>query len=75
MGKQNRLSAMLKIYKKVINEIEQRDLSDVATDKLIQLSVLLYQKKNEQNISVEIGTNEGFVNFETGQYFNLNTLE
>src|SRR5665213_4334360 len=57
MGKQNRLSAMLKIYKKVIEEIEKRNLEDIPTDKLIQLSVLLNQKINEQNKSVEIGTN------------------
>ena len=75
MGKQNRLSAMLKIYKKVINEIEQRDLSDIATDKLIQLSVLLNQKINDQNNSVEIGENEGIVTWQGGQYFDLNTLE
>lgn len=75
MGKQNRLTAMLKIYKKVIQEIENRDLSDVATDKLIQLSVLLNQKINEQNARVEIGDNEGFLKFETGEYFDLNTLE
>lgn len=75
MGKQNRLSAMLKIYKKVINEIEQRDLSDIATDKLIQLSVLLNQKINDQNNSVEIGENEGVITWQGGQYFDLNTLE
>lgn len=75
MGKQARLSAMLKTYKKVIEEIEKRDLSDVSTEKLIQLSVLLNHKINDQNISVEIGNNEGFVRFETGAYFNLNTLE
>ena len=74
MGKQNRLSAMLKIYKKVINEIEQRDLSDIATDKLIQLSVLLNQKINDQNNSVEIGENEGVVTWQAGQYFDLDTL-
>lgn len=74
MGKQNRLSAMLKIYKKVINEIEQRDLSDIATDKLIQLSVLLNQKINAQNNSVEIGENEGVVTWQGGQYFDLDTL-
>lgn len=75
MGKQARLSAMLKTYKKVIEEIEKRDLSDVSTEKLIQLSVLLNQKINDQNISVEIGDNEGFVRFESGAFFNLNTLE
>lgn len=75
MGKQARLSAMLKTYKKVIEEIEKRDLSDVSTEKLIQLSVLLNQKINDQNISVEIGVNEEFVRFDTGAYFNLNTLE
>jgi predicted XRE-type DNA-binding protein len=74
MGKQNRLSAMLKIYKKVINEIEQRDLSDIATDKLIQLSVLLNQKINDQNNSVEIGENEGIVTWQGGEYFDLDTL-
>lgn len=75
MGKQSRIAAMLRIYKKVIAEIESRDLSDVDTGKLIQLSVLLNQRINEQNASVEIGDNEGFVKFETGEYFNLNTLE
>ncbi len=75
MGKQARLKAMLKTYKKVIEEIEKRDLSDVSTEKLIQLSVLLNQKINDQNISVEIGDNEEFIKFETGAYFNLNTLE
>lgn len=75
MGKQNRLSAMLKIYKKVINEIEQRDLSDITIDKLIHLSVLLNQKINAQNNSVEIGENEGVVTWQGGQYFDLNTLE
>jgi predicted XRE-type DNA-binding protein len=74
MGKQNRLSAMLKIYKKVINEIEQRDLSNIATDKLIQLSVLLNQKINDQNNSVEIGENEGIVTWQGGEYFDLDTL-
>ncbi|HEY5371018.1 MAG TPA: hypothetical protein VIJ75_18690 [Hanamia sp.] len=75
MGKQNRLSAMLKIYKKVIEEIEKRDLEDIPTDKLIQLSVLLNHKINDQNKSVEIGTNETFVSFGEGDYFNLNILE
>lgn len=75
MGKQARLTAMIKTYKKVIEEIDKRDLSDVSTDKLIQLSVLLNQKINDQNISVEIGDSEGFIKFETGAYFNLNTLE
>ena len=75
MGKQKRVSAMLKIFKKVINEIEQRDLSDIATDKLIQLSVLLNQKINDQNNSVEIGENEEVVTWQNGQYFDLNTLE
>lgn len=75
MGKQSRIAAMLRIYKKIVQELESRDLADVPTDKLIQLSVLLNQKINELNTSVEIGDNEGFVKFETGAYFNLNTLE
>ena len=75
MGKQNRISAMLKIYKKVIEEIEKRNLEDIPTDKLIQLSVLLNHKINDQNKSVEIGTNETFVSFGEGDYFNLNILE
>jgi len=75
MGKQNRLSAMLKIYKKVIAEIEKRDLEDIPTDKLIQLSVLLNHKINDQNKFVEIGNNETFVSFDEGNYFNLSILE
>lgn len=75
MGKQSRIAAMLRIYKKIVQELESRDLADVPTDKLIQLSVLLNQKINELNTSVEIGDNEGFVKFETGAFFNLNTLE
>ena len=75
LSKQARLTAMLKTYKKVIEEIERRDLADVPTEKLIQLSILLNQKINDQNLSVEIGDNEGFIKFETGAYFNLNTLE
>lgn len=75
MGKQNRLSAMLKIYKKVIEEIEKRDLEDIPTDKLIQLSVLLNHKINDQNKSVEIGTNNVFASLGEGDYFNLSILE
>ena len=75
MEKQNRLTSMLKIYKRVIQEIEIRDLSDVATEKLIQLSVLINQKINEQNASIEIGYNAGNIIWESGEFFNLNTLE
>jgi len=75
MSKQTQLSAMLKLYKKVLEEIEQRDFADVPTDKLIQISILLNQKINAQNSSIEIGENNSYVKFETGAYFNLNTLE
>ena len=75
MEKQNRISAMLKIHKKVIEEIEKRDLEDIPTDKLIQLSVLLNHKINEQNKSVEIGTNDVFASLGEGDFFNLSILE
>ena len=75
MEKQNRISAMLKIHKKVIEEIEKRDLEDIPTDKLIQLSVLLNHKINEQNKFVEIGKNDTYVSFDEGDYFNLSILE
>lgn len=75
MGKQARLTAMIKTYKKVIEEIEKREFSDISTDKLIQLSVLLNSRINEQNGTIEIGDNSGYIKFDTGDYFNLNTLE
>lgn len=75
MGKANRTAAMLRIYKKVITEIESRDLSDIDTGKLIQLSVLLNQRINELNANIEIGDNTGIISFDSGDYFNLNTLE
>lgn len=75
MGKTHRTAAMLRIYKKVIAEIENRDLSDVDTAKLIQLSVLLNQRINDQNKVVEIGTNQSEIVWESGAFFNLNTLE
>ena len=75
MGKTDRTAAMLRIYKKVIDEIEHRDLSDVETGKLIQLSVLLNQRINDQNKVVEIGCNDGIIKFDEGAYFDLDTLE
>lgn len=75
MSKTSRTAAMLKIYKKVVDEIESRDLSDVDTAKLIQLSVLLNQRINDQNKVVEIGSNESEIVWQSGAFFNLNTLE
>lgn len=57
MNKQASFISLLKIYKKVIQELDKRDLSDVPTDKLVQLSIMLHQKVNEQNNIVEIGEN------------------
>jgi len=75
MGAKNRIATILKLYKRVLAEIEQRDLADVPTDKLIQLSVLLNQKINEQNVKIEIGVNESCYTPESGNFFNVNTLE
>lgn len=75
MDKATRTGAMLKIYKKVIDEIESRDLSNVDTAKLIQLSVLLNQRINEQNSTIEIGQNNAFYIPIEGEHFYLDTME
>lgn len=73
MGKLSRVVSMLTIYKKVIQEIEKRDLTDVSTDKLIQLAVLMNQKLNDQNRYEEIGSS-GLISIDFGNYFELETL-
>lgn len=75
MNKQASFIALLKIYKKVIQELDKRDLSDVPTDKLVQLSIMLHQKVSEQNSKVEIGESIPEINFFENNSFELGLLE
>lgn len=67
---QARLKALLQLSKKINDELQQRDLKDIATDKLLQMSI-----SNDSRISkltdktIEIGNNPNIITFDKGDGF------
>jgi len=68
--RQARLKTMLEISKKINDELQSRDLADISTDKLLQMSIA-----NDGRIMklidtrLEIGENESVVSWEAGNGF------
>jgi len=65
-----RLKTMLEISKKINDELQSRDLADISTDKLLQMSIAndgRIMKKIDSRI--EIGENESVYTFDTGNGF------
>ena len=68
--RQARLKALLQLSKKINDELQQRDLKEIATDKLLQMSI-----SNDGRISkltdktIEIGNNPNIITFDKGDGF------
>lgn len=75
IDRQSRLIGLLKVYKNILSELEDRDLKDVPTDKLIKLSILLNEKITEQGTAVEIGENLAIKPLYEAKAFKLNPLD
>lgn len=68
--RQARLKALLQLSKKINDELQQRDLTDIATDKLLQMSISndsLISKLTDKKI--EIGSNPDVITFDRGDGF------
>ncbi len=68
--RQARLKTMLEISKKINDELQSRDLADISTDKLLQMSIAndgRIMKLIDTNI--EIGKNESIVCWDAGNGF------
>lgn len=70
-NRQERLKALLQLSKKINDELQSRNLSDVSTDKLLQMSIA-----NDGRVlklietKIEIGQNESIINlFDSGNGF------
>ena len=69
-NKQARLEALLQLSKKINDELLSRDLADISTDKLLQMSIA-----NESRVLKmidarwQIGENESIVSWENGNGF------
>ncbi|MCO6496489.1 MAG: hypothetical protein J5I50_02385 [Chitinophagaceae bacterium] len=71
--RQARLKALLALSKRINDELKSRDLKDVSTDKLLQMSVAndgRLQKLLDQRI--QIGENPSIITFDSGDgYFEM----
>ena len=69
-NKQNRLKTMLVLSKKINDELQKRDLADISTDKLLQMSIANDGRVLKIIDSViEIGENTDIVSFSNGDGF------
>lgn len=69
-NRQERLKAMLQLSKKINDELQSRDLADVPTDKLLQMSIANDGRIMKMiDAKIEIGENENVVSWENGNGF------
>ena len=71
--RQARLKTLLQLSKKINDELQSRDLADIPTDKLLQMSIANENRLLKLTDSwVEIGENENVIGWENGNgYFNF----
>ena len=69
-NKQARLKTMLELSKKINDELLSRDLADIPTDKLLQMSIANDGRLMKMiDDKIEIGECENIINFESGNGF------
>lgn len=68
--RQARLKTLLQLSKKINDELQSRDLADIPTDKLLQMSIANENRLLKMIDSwIQIGENESLISFETGNGF------
>ncbi len=68
--RQARLKTMLEISKKINDELQSRDLADISTDKLLQMSIANDGRIMKMiDTRLEIGENESVVSWDSGNGF------
>jgi predicted XRE-type DNA-binding protein len=68
--RQARLKTMLEISKKINDELKSRDLADISTDKLLQMSIANDGRIMKMiDTRLEIGENESVVSWDNGDGF------
>lgn len=71
--RQARLKALLQLSKKINDELQQRGVRDIATDKLLQMSIANDNQISKlTNKTIEIGKNPNIITFDKGDgYFEM----